>query len=306
MLIEAMKSAGPKMIVSIARRRGGDVVDVDQAEGVLDLRLDADPADLVAHRGLDLGEQDVERLDLVGGLHLGQHEAVEVRAGALDHLDDVLVGPLGRPVVDPDGAHPVAPVAGVQHLDDVLAGVRLRDRRHRVLDVEEHLVGVEALGLLQEPGVGAGDGVAGAAGADLAGGRHGLDCTDRVRRAGTLPARGIGLSPSVRRPGPGPGCSARPAPCRPGSPPARRPPRAAAPGPAGSRGEQRGAGHLEQQGQRHHIGLVVASRWLNTECPISCAVAVTSSSSPHCVQRVAPRSCPATRHATASTAAQVP
>ena len=35
------------------------------------------------------------------------------------------------------------------------------------------------------------------------------------------------------------------------------------------------------------IGSVVASRWLNTECPISCAVSVTSSSSPHCSQRVA-------------------
>ncbi len=30
------------------------------------------------------------------------------------------------------------------------------------------------------------------------------------------------------------------------------------------------------------MGLVVASRWLNTECPISWAVAVTSSSRPHC------------------------
>ncbi len=31
-----------------------------------------------------------------------------------------------------------------------------------------------------------------------------------------------------------------------------------------------------------YIGVVVASRWLNTEWPSSCAVAVTSSSSPHC------------------------
>ena len=44
-----------------ARRRRGDRVDVDQARGVLDLRLDADPADLEPDRLLDLGQQQVER-----------------------------------------------------------------------------------------------------------------------------------------------------------------------------------------------------------------------------------------------------
>ena len=95
------------MIVSTRGRRGGDGVDVGQAERVLDLRLDADPADLQARGLLDLGQQQVERDDLFGRLHLGQHDGVEVGAGALDDLHDVGVGPLRRPVVDPDGADPL-------------------------------------------------------------------------------------------------------------------------------------------------------------------------------------------------------
>ena len=79
MLIDAMKSAGPKMIVSTRGRGGGDRVDVDQAPGVLDLRLDPDPAGLEAHRLLDLGQQQVQRDDLLGVLHLRQHDAVQVR-----------------------------------------------------------------------------------------------------------------------------------------------------------------------------------------------------------------------------------
>ena len=94
MLIEAMKSAGPKMIVSTRGEAGAIVVDVDQALGVLDLRLDADLADLEAHRLLDLGQQQVERDDLLGVLDLRQHDAVEVLAGALDDRDDVAVGPV--------------------------------------------------------------------------------------------------------------------------------------------------------------------------------------------------------------------
>ena len=59
---------------------------------------------------------------LLGGLHLRQHDAVEVGAGALDDLDHVGVGPLRGPVVDPDGADLAAPAALVQRGDDVLAG----------------------------------------------------------------------------------------------------------------------------------------------------------------------------------------
>ena len=109
MLIDAMKSAGPKMIVSTRGDAFAMASIVEQPARVLDLRLDADPPDLEADRALDLGEQQVQRRHLRGRLHLRQHDAVEVGAGALDDVDDVAVGPRGRPVVDADRAHPGRP-----------------------------------------------------------------------------------------------------------------------------------------------------------------------------------------------------
>ena len=66
---------------------------------------DCAPGDL-----LDLGEQHVERLDLGGRLHLGQHELVEPLGRAFDDVDDVAVRPLGVPRVDPHAQDRVAPV----------------------------------------------------------------------------------------------------------------------------------------------------------------------------------------------------
>ena len=155
------------MIVSIRVAGERDVVDVDQALRGLDLRLDADPADLEAVGLLDLGEQQVQRLHLGGVGDLRQHDRVELGAGAADHLEHVVEGPLRRPVVDPDGADLLAPAALVQRRDDVLAGAGLGQRRAGVLEVEEHLVGRQALGLLQEPGVAARDGEVGTTGSEL-------------------------------------------------------------------------------------------------------------------------------------------
>jgi hypothetical protein len=167
MLIEAMKSAGPKTMV-LSRGRG-DRVHVHQALGVLDLGFDADPADLEAHRLLDLGEQQVQRLDLVGVLHLRQHDAVQVGPGPFDHRDHIPVGPVGGPVVDPDDAGLAGPVALVQRVDDAVPGAFLDQRRAGVLEVQEHLVRGQALGLFQEARVAARDGQAGAAGTQAVG-----------------------------------------------------------------------------------------------------------------------------------------
>jgi hypothetical protein len=149
MLIDAMKSAGPKMIVSTR----GD--------------LDADPPDLVAHRLLDLGEQQVEGHDLLGRLHLREHDRVEVGARPLDDFRDVAVGPLRGPVVHPDHADLLAPAALVERLDDRLARPGLGQRRAGVLEVEEDLVGVEGPGLVDELLARTRHGEAGPAGADL-------------------------------------------------------------------------------------------------------------------------------------------
>ena len=70
-----------------------DRVHVHQAEGVLDLCLDADPPDLEAHGPLDLREQQVQCDDVLGALHLRQHEAVEIGACTLDDRGHVAIGP---------------------------------------------------------------------------------------------------------------------------------------------------------------------------------------------------------------------
>jgi hypothetical protein len=148
-----------------ARRGGGDGVHVHQALGVLDLRLDADPAHLVAHGLLDLGQQQVEPDHLPGVLHLRQHDAVQVRAGALDHGDHVAVGPVRGQVVDAHGPGLAGPVALVERLDDLVPGALLLERRAGVFEVEEDLVGGQRLGLGEEPRIRAGHGQTGTAGA---------------------------------------------------------------------------------------------------------------------------------------------
>ncbi|MEI8325984.1 MAG: hypothetical protein WCH44_11585, partial [Betaproteobacteria bacterium] len=79
-----------------------DEVTLDSGVG-----LDADAAP-AAGRLLDLREQGVEGDNLVGGLHLRQHDAVQIGARVLDDLDDIAVRPGCRPIIDPDTAHLVA------------------------------------------------------------------------------------------------------------------------------------------------------------------------------------------------------
>jgi hypothetical protein len=117
---------------------------------------------------LDLREEHVERLHLGGRLHLREHELVEPLPRAFDDFDDVAVRPLGGQVVDADGADLALVPSLVQRRHHVLARLGLDERGARVLQVEEHLVGRERLGLLQEARVAARDGKTGAAGTQLA------------------------------------------------------------------------------------------------------------------------------------------
>src|SRR4029453_452324 len=92
MLIEAMKSAGPKMIVSTR----GEAAAISSTltspaafsisasmpirpRPVLDRPLEPDRARLEPDRLLDRGEREVEPLHVRRRLHLRQHDAVEVR-----------------------------------------------------------------------------------------------------------------------------------------------------------------------------------------------------------------------------------
>ena len=86
----------------------------------LDLRFDAD-ARLAAGRLLDLRQQHVERLHLRGRLDLREHQLVEALRRALDDRDDVAVRPLGVPHVDAHAQDRLAPVEGVDRVDDLVA-----------------------------------------------------------------------------------------------------------------------------------------------------------------------------------------
>src|SRR5208283_3461145 len=148
MLIEAMKSAGPKMMVS---SRGEDA---------------AIASTFTSPRAFSIWASMPIRptsKPIVFSIW------VSSRSSALDHRDHVPVGPVRRPVVDPDDARLAAPVAGVEGIHDGVPGTFLDQRRARVLEVQEHLVGGQALGLLQEARAAAGDGQAGPARALAAG-----------------------------------------------------------------------------------------------------------------------------------------
>src|SRR5207253_3320303 len=137
-------------------RRRGDGVDVDEAAGGLDHRLDADPADFETGAALELSQRQIVPGDLLRGLDLGQDDGVEVRTGPLDDGDEVGVRPGGGQVVDPHGTGPLAPAAFVQTGDDDLPGPRLLGRGNGVLQVDEHLIGPQAASLVDHLGARAG------------------------------------------------------------------------------------------------------------------------------------------------------
>jgi hypothetical protein len=128
-----------------------DLVDVPQAGRRLDLQLQPDPP-VEPGRLLDLPQQLADEHDLPRVLHLGNHEAVDELPGVLDDLDHVAVAPPGRDVVHPDDERLARPVALLDGLDDVAAGLLLGARRDGVLEVHEDLVGGQAWCLRQHLG----------------------------------------------------------------------------------------------------------------------------------------------------------
>src|SRR5207247_6237770 len=77
-----------------------------------------------------------------------EDEKVEVRAGALDHRDDVVVCPARVGAVDAHGAELLSPVELAQGPYDVVAGGLLLRRRHRVLEIEEDEIRIARRGLV--------------------------------------------------------------------------------------------------------------------------------------------------------------
>ena len=97
---------------------------------------------------LELGQQQVQRLNVGDVGHLRQHHDVEVRPRGRHHLDDVGVGPRRGPVVDPHAAQLPGPARLGQRRRHLGARLGLGVGRDRILEVEEHLIGGQTLGLL--------------------------------------------------------------------------------------------------------------------------------------------------------------
>ena len=187
-------------------RGGADRLDVDQAEGGLDLRLDPDVADRQPGRLLDLGQQEVHGHHLRGALDLGQHDLVQPGTGAADDGHDVVGGPLGRPVVDPDAEDLLAPVLVPDGGDDLVPRALLLLGRDRVLQVEEDHVGRDARALAQHLLGRSGDGQAGPAREVTGASRHGpagyaVALAEPKWRPSARAARRVIVEPRVRRRG---------------------------------------------------------------------------------------------------------
>ena len=153
--VEAGHQIGRTQHQRLHPRAGGDGVNVAQALRILDLRVDADAANRQAVGEFELGEQEVECVDVGRVGHLGQDDDVERRSGRRYDVDDVEVGPRCGPVVHPHTAQLRAPPRPGQCRGHQPAGNRFRVRSDGILQIEEHLVGGKALGLLDHPGVAA-------------------------------------------------------------------------------------------------------------------------------------------------------
>ena len=143
------------------RARGGDLVHAVHAGRRLDQHADPDP---VRQRlgGLDLVEQGRDEVHVAGTGDLGDQDGVDVRAGLLDHVDDVAVAPVGVEPVDAQRHGGGGPVAVAQHGDDLLPRALLVIGRDGVLEVEHDDVGAEPGRLLEHAEVAAWNGQLGA------------------------------------------------------------------------------------------------------------------------------------------------
>jgi 3-hydroxyacyl-CoA dehydrogenase len=89
-----------------------------------------------------------KRVQVLGTRDLGQQHRVRPAAG---HRFEILLEVVGVDRVDPDHRLAMPEAPGGEGLDELRAGLRLRLRRHRVLEVEDHRIHVEAARLVDCP-----------------------------------------------------------------------------------------------------------------------------------------------------------
>ena len=123
------------------RRRGADRLDVGDATGRLEDGVDEDRPGQAGLR-LELGEQAVDVVDVLGSLDLGDHDHVELVADLGDGGDEVVEHPRRVERVDAGPELGVGVVPRLADLDEAGAGVVLLGRRDGVLEVgQQHVDG---------------------------------------------------------------------------------------------------------------------------------------------------------------------
>ena len=92
------------------------------------------------HPRLDLGQQPVHVVDVLGAFHLRHHDHVELVADLVAQRPDVVEEPRRVEAVHPCPQLGVAPLPRLAHLDQAVAGRFLAVGRHGVFEVAEQHV----------------------------------------------------------------------------------------------------------------------------------------------------------------------
>ena len=131
-----------------ARAGRADLLDVGHAARGLEDRVDQDRP-VEAGLGLELGEQPVDVVDVLGALHLRHHDHVELVADLGHERGEVVEHPRAVERVDPGPELRRPEVGGLADVDQALAGLLLVLRLDRVLEVaEQHVDGADHAGHL--------------------------------------------------------------------------------------------------------------------------------------------------------------
>ena len=130
---------GPERQALHPGRGAADLLDVGHAPGRLEDGVEEDRA-LEPGLGLELGDQPVHVVDVLGPLDLGDHDDVELVADLGDGRDQVVEAPRRVQRVDPGPELGGAEVDRPADVDEPLAGGLLVGGRHTVLEVGEQHV----------------------------------------------------------------------------------------------------------------------------------------------------------------------
>jgi hypothetical protein len=133
--MEAAKSAAPRLM---ACSRGEAAAISSTCEMPAALSMMTSKADFLGapHRRLDRGDQRIDRVDIGGTAHLGDHDLVKPLTRLFQQVHHVAIPPGAIEPVDPHREGLLAPIHLVDRLDRVGAGGLLVGGGHGIFEVD--------------------------------------------------------------------------------------------------------------------------------------------------------------------------